>query len=58
VHAVFVLAGTPDQRTFHLRALSAITQIVHDPGFAARWGDAEGARALRAILLSADRRRF
>ncbi|MFH1615937.1 MAG: PTS sugar transporter subunit IIA, partial [Planctomycetota bacterium] len=28
VHTVFVLAGTRDERNFHLRALSAIAQIV------------------------------
>jgi Kef-type K+ transport system membrane component KefB/mannitol/fructose-specific phosphotransferase system IIA component (Ntr-type) len=58
VHAIFVLAGSADQRTFHLRALSAITQIVHNPAFALKWANADGTRELRALLLSAERRRF
>jgi Kef-type K+ transport system membrane component KefB/mannitol/fructose-specific phosphotransferase system IIA component (Ntr-type) len=58
VHAAFVIASTPDERTTHLRALSAITQIVHDPSFPARWREAEGTAALRTILISAERRRF
>jgi hypothetical protein len=37
VQAVFVLAGTRDDRDFHLRALAGIAQIVQDPAFEKRW---------------------
>jgi Kef-type K+ transport system membrane component KefB/mannitol/fructose-specific phosphotransferase system IIA component (Ntr-type) len=58
VHAVFVLVGTEDQRTLHLRALSAIAQIVHNPSFEREWLSAEGPRELRTIISSAERRRL
>lgn len=58
VHALFVLATSPDERTVHLRSLSAIAQIVANPGFADRWEQAPDAEALRTLLLSSDRRRM
>ncbi len=58
VMAVFVLARTVDERTFHLRALSAIAQIVHAQTFARDWHDASGAEQIRDLILRADRRRF
>jgi len=57
VHAVFVLVGTLDERNFHLRALSAIAQIVQDPGFEEKWSAAEGEEELRDIVLLGERRR-
>ncbi|MEZ4701225.1 MAG: cation:proton antiporter [Rhodothermales bacterium] len=58
VHTVFVLAGPPDMRTTHLRALSAIAQIVQRAGFEADWKAAADSEALRMLVLSAPRRRF
>ncbi|HET7274200.1 MAG TPA: cation:proton antiporter [Longimicrobiaceae bacterium] len=58
VTAVFVLVRTADERTFHLRALSAIAQIVQAPTFTANWLGARDAEELRSLLLAADRRRF
>jgi mannitol/fructose-specific phosphotransferase system IIA component (Ntr-type) len=58
VTAIFVLASTADQRTLHLRALSAITQIVHDRGFEERWSRANGPGELREVIRRAKRRRF
>lgn len=57
VHAIFVLVGTMDERNFHLRALSAIAQIVQDPLFEQKWMAAENAEALRDIVLLGERRR-
>jgi Trk K+ transport system NAD-binding subunit/mannitol/fructose-specific phosphotransferase system IIA component (Ntr-type) len=57
VHAVFVLAGTRGERNFHLRALSAIAQIVQDPNFERRWLRARSQPALREVILRAERRR-
>jgi amino acid transporter/mannitol/fructose-specific phosphotransferase system IIA component (Ntr-type) len=57
VHAVFILVGTKDERNFHLRALSAIAQIVHDPNFENRWLGAKNEEDLRDIVLLGKRKR-
>lgn len=57
VNTVFVLAGTMDERNFHLRALTAIAQIVQDPDFDKRWRKASGPEALRDLLLLSARNR-
>ncbi|MFH1665021.1 MAG: amino acid permease [Candidatus Omnitrophota bacterium] len=57
VHMAFVIAGSADERDFHLRALSAIAQIVQDPEFEKRWMSAEGEEALRDTVLEAERKR-
>lgn len=57
VHAVFVLLGTRDERNFHLRALSAIAQIVQDPHFEKKWTAAKSKEVLRDIVLLGKRRR-
>ncbi len=58
VKAVFVLAGTLDERPFHLRALAAVAGIVQDPRFEERWNAARNADSLRDILLLGKRKRF
>ncbi|HHS14407.1 MAG TPA: amino acid permease [bacterium] len=55
VRAVFVLAGTVDERNFHLRALSAIAQIVQGGEFEKRWMRARGSQGLRDVILLSDR---
>lgn len=57
VHIVFALAGSRDERTFHLQALMAIAQIVHDPEFSERWMRARGAEDLRNLILVTKRAR-
>jgi Trk K+ transport system NAD-binding subunit/mannitol/fructose-specific phosphotransferase system IIA component (Ntr-type) len=57
VHAAFVLVGTRDERRFHLEALSAIAKIVMDPRFDHRWLRARSAKALKELLLNAERDR-
>ncbi len=57
VHAVFVLAGTRDERNFHLVSLAAIAQIVREPDFDERWMSARSREALRDIVLLGKRRR-
>lgn len=53
VTTAFVLAGTRDERNFHLRALMHIAHIVEEPGFEARWNQARDSEQLRdAVLLS------
>jgi len=57
IHTVFVIAGTKDERNFHLRALSAIAQIVQDPKFEKKWMKAKNKEALRDIVLLGERKR-
>jgi mannitol/fructose-specific phosphotransferase system IIA component (Ntr-type) len=54
---VFVIAGTKDERTFHLRALSTIAQIVENPNFREKWMKAEDPEALRDLILLGKRER-
>lgn len=57
VHTIFVLAGTKDERNFHLKALMAIAQIAQQPDFEKRWLAADGPEQLRTeVLLSARER--
>ena len=57
VHTVFVIAGARNERNFHLRALSAIAQIVEDPKFKDRWFHAKDENALRDLVLLGKRKR-
>ncbi len=57
VHTVFVLIGSKDERNFHLRALSAIAQIVQDPHFEKKWLGAKSEEGLRDIVLLGKRKR-
>ncbi|MBN2039698.1 MAG: amino acid permease [Spirochaetes bacterium] len=57
VHAIFVLAGTKDERNFHLRALAAIAQIVQQPKFEKQWQQSKNPESLRDLVLLAERRR-
>ena len=57
VHAVFVIAGTKDERNFHLRVLSAIALIVQDPKFENKWLSARNKDALRSLILLGERKR-
>ncbi|MBD3296569.1 MAG: amino acid permease [Candidatus Omnitrophica bacterium] len=57
VHTVFVIMGTIDERSFHLRVLSAIAQIVEEHDFKRRWMNARDEKELRDIILFAKRKR-
>jgi len=57
VYAAFVLVGSKDERNFHLRALSAIAQIVLDPRFEKKWMRAKSKSALRKVIMNTDRKR-
>jgi len=58
VNTVFVLAGSKDERNFHLRALSAIAQIVQEKEFENNWKNARNVEELRDIVLLAERHRM
>ncbi len=57
VHAVFVLAGTADNRNAHLRALCAIARVTQNREFEPAWLEAKDEQILRDIILLSDRRR-
>lgn len=57
VRTAFILAGSDDERNFHLRALMAIAHIVQEPNFRDRWQRARGADELRDVLLLSRRMR-
>lgn len=58
IHSVFVLAGSRDERNFHLRALAAIAQIAQDKEFDKNWLKARSIDGLRNIILLAERKRM
>jgi amino acid transporter/mannitol/fructose-specific phosphotransferase system IIA component (Ntr-type) len=58
VYTLFVLVGSFDERNFHLRALSAIAQIVLDKEFDNNWLKAKNTEDLRNIILLAERKRI
>jgi APA family basic amino acid/polyamine antiporter len=58
VHIVFMLAGSRDERNFHLRALAAIAEIAQASDFDSTWMAARNADELRDIILLAERKRF
>jgi len=58
IKTAFILAGTRDERNFHLQALSAIAQIIHDHKFPKRWLGAQNTEALRDVILLGRRKRI
>ncbi|MBN1164437.1 MAG: amino acid permease [Candidatus Krumholzibacteriota bacterium] len=57
VKSIFVLAGSKNERNFHLRALAGIAQIVRDPHFEENWMKAKDKEGLRDIILLGKRKR-
>jgi len=57
VNIAFVLAGTIDDRKFHLKTLMAIAQIIQEESFESKWLSAKSKEELRSILLLSRRAR-
>ncbi len=57
VHAAFVLAGTCDERNFHLRSLAGIAQIAQSSDFETLWMQAVTEEQIRDVVLLGKRRR-
>jgi len=57
VHAMFVLAASPQERNFYLKALMAIAEIAQEPDFDGKWMAASSGEAVREVVLAAERRR-
>ena len=54
---MFVLAGSKDERNYHLRALMAIAHIAQEKQFEQRWLAARDVEALRNLILLSARKR-
>jgi len=57
VNIMFVLAGSQDQRNYHLRVLMAIAQIAQEKDFEKRWIAARDTAAIRNLILLSTRKR-
>jgi len=57
VRIMFVLAGSKDERNYHLRALMAIAQIAQEKQFEQRWFAARDTQGLRNLILLSKRKR-
>ena len=57
VHTMFVLAGSMDERNFHLRALMNIANIFQEEGFERRFMEARNKEQLRDVILLSSRKR-
>lgn len=57
VKIMFVLAGSKDERNYHLRALMAIAQIAQEKNFEQGWLSARDPAAIRNLILLSARKR-
>ncbi|NQT28576.1 MAG: amino acid permease, partial [Candidatus Omnitrophica bacterium] len=57
VRIIFVLAGSMNERNFHLRVLMAIAQIVRESDFYTNWMRMKDKESLKMLVLSATRKR-
>jgi mannitol/fructose-specific phosphotransferase system IIA component (Ntr-type) len=57
VKIMFFLAGSKDERNYHLRALMAIAQIAQEKDFEKQWLAARDIEAIRNLILLSTRRR-
>ena len=58
INVVFILIGTMDERNFHLKALSAIAQVINGRDFYNKWMEAKNSEVLKDILLLSKRERI
>ena len=57
VKLVFFIAGSKNQRTFHLQTISAIAQLMHNKQFINQWMKAKDENALKDVILLGKRQR-
>jgi len=57
VKIMFILAGSKDERNYHLRALMAIAQVAQEKDFEKRWFAARNTEAIRNLILLSTRKR-
>ncbi len=54
-HVIFALLGSEDERSFHLKALMSIAQIIQNKNFIENWQKAKNKEDLRNLILLSDR---
>lgn len=57
INVIFVLIGSRDERNFHLKALSAIAQVVNGKDFYKKWMEAKNPQVLKDIVMLSKRQR-
>ncbi|MBC7197561.1 MAG: PTS sugar transporter subunit IIA, partial [Deferribacterales bacterium] len=57
INVIFVLIGSRDERNFHLKALSAIAQVVNSKDFYKKWMEAKNPQVLKDIVMLSKRQR-
>jgi basic amino acid/polyamine antiporter, APA family len=57
VYTAFAIIGSKDERSFHLKALMSIAQILQDPAFMQAWKTATTDRELRTAAILTKRKR-
>jgi len=57
VKIMFILAGSKDERNYHLRALMAIAQVAQEKDFEKQWFAARDTEAIRNLILLSTRKR-
>jgi APA family basic amino acid/polyamine antiporter len=57
VKIMFILAGSGDERNYHLRALMAIARIAQEKDFEKRWLAARDTETIRNLILLSTRKR-
>ncbi len=57
VRIMFFLAGSKDERNYHLRALMAIAQIAQEKEFEQRWLNSRDVEGIRNLILLSTRKR-
>ncbi len=57
IKIMFVLAGSKDERNYHLRALMAIAQIAQEKDFEKQWLTARDTAGIRNLILLSKRQR-
>lgn len=58
IKAIFIILGSRDRRTQHLRALAAIAQIIQNPDFEKKWLELKDFTHIKDMLVLTDRRRI
>ena len=55
VHSIFFLAGSQDQRHFHLVVISSLAQIVQNPAFEKNWLEVDSEDDIRKLIIDIKR---
>lgn len=58
VQAIFLLGGTKEARTLHLKTIAAIASLVGSENFKEKWLQAETVTELKNLMILTERKRF